>query len=134
MIINNKIRNLKDNYIILKKNKKRLKIKLMILNDKKINFNKMFYNCIFLKKCSLISQNGENVKNEIKKEQNNNKIESSNINHSFGMNNLINNILNDFSEINIKSNLTDKSINSLTYFKNKLPNICSFSSKNEICY
>ena len=132
IIINNKIRNLKDNYIILKKNKKILKIKLIILNDKIINFSKMFYNCIYLKEFSLISQNGENLKNGIKEEQNNNKIETSNINHSFGMNNLIINLLNDFSEINSKSNLTDKNINSLTSFKKKLPNICILSFKNEI--
>ena len=132
IIINNKIRNLKDNYIILKKNKKILKIKLIILNDKIINFSKMFYNCIYLKEFSLKSHNGENIKNEIKEKQNNKKIETSNINHSFGKNNLINNILNDFSEINSKSNLTDKSINSLTSFKKKLPNICSLSFKNEI--
>ena len=70
IIINNKLMRLKDNYINLKNENKILKVKLMILTNKKINLSKMFYNCISLKECSLISQNGKNYKSEIKEEQN----------------------------------------------------------------
>ena len=65
MIIDNKIRNIKYNYITLKNNKRIIKVKLMILKDKMINFNEMFYNCISLKECSLIYKNVQNLNDEI---------------------------------------------------------------------
>ena len=126
MIIGNKIRNIKYNYITLKKDKRILKIKLMILNNKTIEFNEMFYNCISLKECLLISQNGQNLKNEIKEEQYPYK------NDYIELNNLYKNLLNDFSEVNNKSDLTDKNINSLISFRNKLYFIHSPSSEIDI--
>ena len=104
---------------------------MIILNDKQIDFSKMFYNNIFLKEFSIISQNGEEIKNEIKTEHNNNQI-ILNKDYSFEKNNLYNNLLYDFSQVNEKSDITNQSIKSFVSFKNYFHNIISIPLKNEI--
>ena len=73
MIINNKLSLLTDRYEVIDENKKLLKIKLLILNYKKINFSHMFHECKSLKVFHIISEEeeiseledkNENIKNE----------------------------------------------------------------------
>ena len=68
MIINNKIYLLTDTYKVDEENMKILKIKLLILNTKKINLSYMFYECEFLKEFHLISEEEEISKHEYKNE------------------------------------------------------------------
>ena len=73
MIVNNKLCLLTDRYEVIDENKKLLKIKLLILNNKKINFYHMFHECKSLKVFHIISEEeeiseledkNENIKNE----------------------------------------------------------------------
>ena len=56
MIINNKLYSLTDKYQIIDENTKTLKIKLLLLNNKKVNLSYMFYNCNSLKEFNLIKK------------------------------------------------------------------------------
>ena len=66
MIINNKIYLLTDTYEVFDENIKILKVKLLILNNKKINLSYMFYECKSLKEFHLISDEEEISKKENK--------------------------------------------------------------------
>jgi hypothetical protein len=72
MIINNKIYLLKDKYQINEKNMKFIKIKLLILNNIKIDLSGMFYDCSSLKGFSIIypKKNKQEEKLEEDKEEN----------------------------------------------------------------
>ena len=72
MIINNKIYLLKDKYQINEKNMKFIKIKLLILNNIKIDLRYMFYDCSSLKEFSVIypKENKQEEKLEEDKEEN----------------------------------------------------------------
>ena len=78
MIINNKISLLSDKYYITDDNQKIIKIKVMIINNKRIDLSYMFYNCKSLKKFYRISkeENNFNSENEIKKEKKDGQIEN----------------------------------------------------------
>ena len=81
MIINNKIYLLTDKYEISNDNKRILKIKLLMLNDAKINLSYMFYKCDCLIKFNLMFQNEEkSIENYNDK---NDQIENININNSY---------------------------------------------------
>ena len=84
MIINNKVYLLTDTYEIVDENMKLLKIKLFILNNKKIDLSFMLYKCKYLKEFRLISE-------EDKSEQDN---EDENIK-----------IKDNFDDLNNKSNI-----------------------------
>ena len=105
------------------------KVKLIMLNDKKIDFSKMFYKCSYLKECLLIPSD-ERKKNEITEKQINNQIRSSNEVYSLETNTLSNNFLEDFRQINDKSYSINKCTDSLIYIKNKISNIY-ISFKND---
>ena len=81
-IINNKIHLLTDKYQISDNEIKQLKIKLVILNNKGMNLNHMFYDCKSLKNFSALSQ--EEIKPEIafKEENKNNQIKIINSSYS----------------------------------------------------
>ena len=103
MIINNKLTKLTSKYQVNDKNMKILKIKLLILNNKKINLSYMFYKCDSLKKFNLLSK--EETKSE---EKYNNK------NHSNGNINILDLNENPFT-INLDTNSkTNKSNNNKT--------------------
>ena len=80
IIINNKIHPLLDKYEISDYSQKYLKIKLLILNNKRIDLSYMFNDCESLKKFYLFSQKKNNFKNEeenlMKEEYNDEKAES----------------------------------------------------------
>jgi len=81
MIINNQIYSLTDKYEISNDNMKILKIKLLMLNDAKINLSYMFYKCDCLIKFNLMFQNEEkSIENYNDK---NDQIENININNSY---------------------------------------------------
>ena len=59
MIVNNKLLLLTEKLEVIDNNKKLLKIKLLILNNKKINFAHMFYECESLKEFHIITEEEE---------------------------------------------------------------------------
>ena len=89
MIINNKLYLLSDIYKISDKEKKNLKIKLMIMNNIRINLSFMHHDCKELKKFSLISEKGTKETDEdiFKKVQKNREINTINRNDSNELNN-----------------------------------------------
>ena len=83
IIIDNKLCNLISNlYKVPNHNMELLKVKLLILNSHDINFIEMFYNCNSLKIFSIISKDESSLKNKLKEEQNENKIDSLSINNT----------------------------------------------------
>ena len=68
MIINNKIHLLTNKYEIHDKNMKLLKIKLLVLNTKKIDLSFMFCNCDSLKNFNIIAKEVEKTNDEYKNE------------------------------------------------------------------
>ena len=56
IIINNKLYSLSEKYQMDNENMKQLKIKLLVVNNKKIDFSYMFYECKSLKKFNLLSK------------------------------------------------------------------------------
>ena len=67
MIINNKICSLNDEYEIYNDKMKFLKVILIILNNVKINFSYMFYDCHSLVHFDIISNENKKIKNKITK-------------------------------------------------------------------
>ena len=67
MVINNKIYSLTDRYQIVDENIKLLKIRLLIINNTKINLEHMFYKCKFLKEFHLIQEDQKSLEDEHKK-------------------------------------------------------------------
>ena len=126
MIIDNKIYLLSDKYYISDDNRKFLKIKLMIINDKRINLSYMLYNCKSLKKFYRIpkEENNFNSDNEIKKEIKDGKIET---NHKFDLNGTHNNLSYNFYHFND----TKKEFNETFINKNKPTN---YSNKLNLIY
>ena len=106
MIINNKICELTDKYQINEQNLKKLEVKLLIINNNKINLSLMFYNCKYLKEFYLASKDKKKSKEKNKDKNINNQTKSLNVdtldtlnNESnkkfiYEYNNYINNILN----------------------------------------
>ena len=117
MIINNKIYALTDIFRVVDKNIKLLKIKLLILNNKKINLSFMLYECISLKEFCLIS---EEEKITTKEFQDINRTNKSDIKVS-DLNDKLKNRLNEYSSIDI-NNINDKEI--------IINNMNNYSSKN----
>ena len=110
MIINNKLYLLTDKYLVEDVNMKLLKIKLLILNNNKINFSLMFYECKSLKEFHVKSEEEEISKQEDKIENTKN-IDSfddfnnqSNIELLSSYNNNITNIFNEALNIYNKYN------------------------------
>ena len=66
MIVNNKLSELTDKYQVFKENMNLLKVKLLILKNTKINFSGMFYDCKFLTKFNIISQEENKLDEEYK--------------------------------------------------------------------
>ena len=66
MIVNNKLSELTDKYQVFKENMNLLKVKLLILKNTKINFSHMFYQCKFLTKFNIISQEENKLDEEYK--------------------------------------------------------------------
>ena len=104
MIINNKLYSINNQYQMVDDNKKILKIKLVILNDKGINFRKIFYECKSLKEFSLISQDELKQGNKIKEDYKTNQFDNLNTYDSEGTDKELSNKL-------IYSNETNKKIN-----------------------
>ena len=73
MIVNNKLLLLTEKLEVIDNNKKLLKIKLLILNNKKINLSYMFHECKSLKIFHMISEEEEAPKKEDKDENIKNK-------------------------------------------------------------
>ena len=74
MIINNKINKLTDVYEITDNKMKFLKVKLIMLKNKKIDFSYMFYNCDSLIDFKLISEGKVEIKNRFQKNKEANSI------------------------------------------------------------
>ena len=119
IIINNKIYPLKDEYEILDDNLKMLKIKLIILNNTKIDLSYMFYDCMELKKFYVLPPQSEN---ELKEEKINLKNENENINKLDDLNNQLYNPLNysDKSDLKLEEMNKNKYIKESSIYKNKL--------------
>ena len=77
MIIENKIYLLTEKYKIFDYNKNNLKIKLMIMDCKKLNLSCMFYDCSSLKEFNGLTKEAEFKSNKLKEEK---KIKKLNIN------------------------------------------------------
>jgi len=105
MIINNKLCALNYKYEINDDNMKLLKVKLLILNNKKIDLSYMFYECKYLKLFYLISTKKDISQPDYKDENIKNKSEN-NIN------------TDNFDDLNNQSNLTIKT----EYNNNELTN------------
>ena len=71
IIINNKMHLLTDKYQIVDENLKLLKVKLLILNNKKIDLSFMFCNCDSLKNFNIIAKEVEKTNDEYKNEDDN---------------------------------------------------------------
>ena len=133
MIINNKLCLLTDKYEMADENMKLLKVKLLILNDKKINFSNMLHECQALKEFHIISEEEEISKQEHKNENIKNKESFVDLNNQSNIvflnsyNNITNifnealkiyNIYNDFyvdnenQKMNYISNLSDEILSS----------------------
>ena len=92
-IINNKLTSISDKYEISDKNMKLLKVKLLILKNKKINLSCMFYKCESLKEFHLISEEEEEIsKQEYKYENIKNQSENINTDNFYDSNNQSNTI------------------------------------------
>ena len=133
MIIDNKIYLLSDKYHISDDNEKILKIKLLLINNKKIDLGYMLYNCITLKKFYRISKEEYNFnsEHEIKKSKKDDKIETIHAYDSSEINNKLsynfyhfNKTKSLFNETSINKN-KDKSLN----YRNKL-NLIYLFQKN----
>ena len=72
LIINNKLYSLTENYKIIDNNMKYLKIKLIILNNVKINLSCMFKDCKSFKKISFVSKDEINLENEFQSQETDN--------------------------------------------------------------
>ena len=111
MIINNKLYPLTDKYQVEDVNMKLLKIKLLILNNKKINFSLMFYECKSLKKFHIISEDEEESKQEDKIENTKNTDNFDDFNNKSNIELLSsynNNLTSIFNEaLNIYNNYND---------------------------
>ena len=106
MINNNKIYELTDKYQINEQNLKKLEVKLLIINNNKINLSCMFYNCKYLKEFYLASKEKKKSEEKNKEKNINNQTKCLNVdtldtlnNESnkkfiYEYNNYINNILN----------------------------------------
>ena len=119
MIINNKICSLNDEYEIYNDKMKFLKVILIILNNVKINFSYMFYDCHSLVHFDIISNENKKIKNKITKHTKNNfkydKFPQETLNKS---ENSFNTIIEDYNyQIQNNSNL-------LSFF--------DYSSENDI--
>ena len=86
MIVDNKIYLLSDKYQIFDEKMKLLKIKLLVLNNKKIDLSFMFYNCKSLKEFKLVSKFEEIIKEDNKKEYHNNQSKNKLIDNSVDAN------------------------------------------------
>ena len=105
MIINNKVFPLTNKYKIKDNNLKFLKVKLLILNNNKINMQQMFYGCKCLKEFHVITQEETELKEEFNEEHKKKKFE-----HKIGndSNESTNKLFNQFYNINKKSNSQTK--------------------------
>ena len=109
MIVNNKLCLLSDRYEVTDNNKKLLKVELLILSNKKINFAHMFFESRALKEFHLISE--EEISNKEDKNENIKNIDSfvdlnnqSNIELLNLYNNNLTNIFNEAIKIYNKYN------------------------------
>ena len=135
IIINNKLCNLTNNFKkISNNNMKVLKIKLLLLNEPKINFSQMFYNCSSLNNFSIITKDEPISKNKIIEEQNDNSIKSLNFNNSEEINRqssidlyLLNRSSNNTEKINTSNNTFN-----FSDYKTKSQYSFYFSNKNDI--
>ena len=114
MIVNNKLLLLTEKLEVIDNNKKLLKIKLLILNNKKINFAHMFYECESLKEFHIITEEEEISKQKDKNESIKNK--------------------NSFDDLNNQSNneLLSSYNNNLTNASNEAIKI--YSKNNDLNY
>ena len=89
MVINNKICELTDEYEILNDKMKFLKVRLIVLNNEKIDFSYMFYECHSLIDFEIISKEKRNLKNEnlYQLPKRNNQIEHKNENYNHEISN-----------------------------------------------
>ena len=90
-IINNKLTSISNKYEISDKNMKLLRVKLLILKNRKINLSCMFYKCESLKEFHLISEE-EISKQEYKYENIKNQSENINTDNFYDSNNQSNTI------------------------------------------
>jgi hypothetical protein len=130
MIINNKIYLLNDKYQITEKNMKSLKIKLLILNNIKIDLSCMFYECSSLKEFSIIypKKNKQEEKLEEDKEENDQTESLKSDDSNSQLNQIYNYTISNEAEKGKKPYNEYKSFN---YIKQKYHNIY-ISNKNDI--
>ena len=126
IIINNKLSKLTNNYKkIFDDNTGVFKMKILIMNNQEINFNKMFYNCSSLQNFSIKTKNEPKSKNKLIEEQNYNKINSLNINNSEE--------INKESSIEFKNNKKSVTNNSLEdVYSDLLYCLYNFDKENNI--
>ena len=107
MIINNKLYDLIDKYIMSNKNTKELKIKLLIFNGEKINLSYMFYKCKSLKEFKILTKEENISEEEFSGENENNRYNMQNDYNLLYESEKINNIIDlnkPLSYSSIKSN------------------------------
>ena len=121
MIINNKIYLLTDKYQIVDKNKKLLKVKLLVLNNKKIDLSFMFFNCDSLKKFHIISKE-ENILNE-EFDNKNYQSENTNEDYFYDLNNQLNATFEDNNYNDITTLILNQAINIYYDYNNTNENI-----------
>ena len=129
MIINNKVYLLKDKYQINENNMKFLKIKLLILNNIKIDLSYMFYDCSSLKEFSIIYPKEIKIEEKLVEDKEENQTESLKSDDSNSqLNQIYNYTISNEAEKGKKQYNEYKSFN---YIKQKYHNIY-IGNKNDI--
>ena len=133
MIINNKIHLLTNKYEIHDKNMKLLKIKLLVLNTKKIDLSFMFCNCDSLREFKLITdeENKPEEEKKLNKEEDSKKqSKKTNTDNFYNSSNQINKAINK-AEINTnnKTSIFEQVIQKFYYIYKKNKNRISDNEK-----
>ena len=120
IIINNKLYPLAEKYQIFDENMSKLKIKLLVVNDKKIDFSYMFYKYKFLNEFNLLSKEEEILEKEQGDENINEYSESISENNSNDLDNQLNSTFtNTYNNSDINT-IINQAIN--IYYKNNYSN------------
>ena len=112
IIINNNLYTLRDKYKIQNNHSKKIKIKLMILNNKGLNLKKMFYNCKNLKEFSFILK--EKYDKESKEKNNNTPLIFNKPNHAKIINKQL--IKKEKKLYSVINNFPKKKLNLIYYY------------------
>ena len=120
IIINNKLFPLADKYQIDNENIKQLKVKLLVVNNKKIDFSYMFYECKPLKNFILLPKEEEILEKEHRIENTNEFSESIHENYSNDLDNQLTSTFKNTYDDSDLNTIINQAIN--IYYKNNYPN------------